>query len=188
MRSKTWMGALLSLGFVGCTGEADRTPEPITLIRGALTGADVLGFEDPSGWSATAGTKQSTGVRVQGNAALAVSGAAYTELTSNALSTLSGRLSLRWENDQGLLRLLWEETGGPSVQEPTTRGFGTRTVLASIESQLGGEARFDWRSEGLLCRLSVPLSPALARPDSGAHQGGVIEKGSPERTVRSADA
>jgi two-component sensor histidine kinase/PAS domain-containing protein len=118
---------------------------------------------------------------------------ALHELVTNsakygALSTLSGRLSLRWENDQGLLRLLWEETGGPSVQEPTTRGFGTRTVLASIESQLGGEARFDWRSEGLLCRLSVPLSPALARPDSGAHQGGVIEKNNPERTVRSADA
>src|SRR4030081_1426932 len=28
-----------------------------------------------------------------------------------ALSTLSGRLSLKWENEQGLLRLFWEETG-----------------------------------------------------------------------------
>ncbi len=118
---------------------------------------------------------------------------ALHELVTNsakygALSTLSGRLSLKWENEQGLLRLLWEETGGPPVQEPTTRGFGTRTVIASIESQLGGEARFDWRREGLLCRLSVPLPPALARPDSGVHQGGVIEKANPERTIRSADA
>jgi hypothetical protein len=61
-------------------------------------------------------------------------------------------------------------------------------VIASIESQLGGEARFDWRSEGLLCRLTVPLPPPLARPDSGVHQAGVIEKTAPERTVRSADA
>jgi len=118
---------------------------------------------------------------------------ALHELVTNsakygALSTLSGRLSLKWENEQGLLRLLWEETGGPPVQEPTTRGFGTRTVIASIESQLGGEARFDWRREGLLCRLSVPLPPTLARPDSGVHQGGVIEKANPERTIRSADA
>jgi hypothetical protein len=30
-------------------------------------------------------------------------------------------------------------------------------VIASIESQLGGQADFDWRSEGLICRLSVPL-------------------------------
>lgn len=118
---------------------------------------------------------------------------ALHELVTNsakygALSTLSGRLSLRWENEHGLLRLFWEETGGPPVQEPTTRGFGTRTVIASIESQLGGEARFDWRREGLLCRLSVPLPPALARPDSGVHQGGIIEKNNPGRTVRSADA
>jgi two-component sensor histidine kinase len=117
---------------------------------------------------------------------------ALHELVTNsakygALSTLSGRLALRWENEEGVLRLLWEETGGPPVQEPTTRGFGTRTVIASIESQLGGEARFDWRREGLLCRLSVPLSP-LALPDSGLHPGGVIENGNAERTVRSADA
>jgi two-component sensor histidine kinase len=57
--------------------------------------------------------------------------------------------------------LAWEETGGPTVQKPTSRGFGTRSVIASIESQLGGQALFDWRSEGLICRLLVPL----ARPE-----------------------
>jgi hypothetical protein len=61
-------------------------------------------------------------------------------------------------------------------------------VIASIESQLGGEAKFDWRREGLLCRLSVPLSPTLARPDSAEQQGGVIEIANPERAARSADA
>jgi hypothetical protein len=45
------------------------------------------------------------------------------------------------------------------VETPASRGFGTRSVIASIESQLGGKAEFDWRSEGLVCRLSVPLSP-----------------------------
>jgi hypothetical protein len=34
-------------------------------------------------------------------------------------------------------------------------------VIASIESQLGGQAVFDWRSEGLICRLSVPLTPEV---------------------------
>jgi two-component sensor histidine kinase/CheY-like chemotaxis protein len=117
---------------------------------------------------------------------------ALHELVTNsakygALSTLSGRLSLMWENESGLLRLFWEETGGPPVREPTTRGFGTTTVIASIESQLGGEAKFDWRREGLLCCLSVPLPAILAKPDSGKHQGGVVEKGKPGRTARSAD-
>jgi two-component sensor histidine kinase len=55
------------------------------------------------------------------------------------------------------LLLTWEESGGPLVHKPTSRGFGTRSVIASIESQLGGQALFDWRSEGLICRLLVPL-------------------------------
>jgi hypothetical protein len=31
-------------------------------------------------------------------------------------------------------------------------------VIASIESQLGGKAEFDWRAEGLICQLTVPLA------------------------------
>jgi len=67
-------------------------------------------------------------------------------------------------------------------------GLRHQGVIASIESQLGGEAKFDWRREGLLCRLSVPLSPTLARPDSAEQQSGVIEIANPERAARSADA
>jgi two-component sensor histidine kinase len=76
-----------------------------------------------------------------------------------ALSAQSGRLAVNWENQSDLLKLVWTETGGPRVEKPATRGFGTRSVIASIESQLGGKAEFDWRPEGLVCRLSVPLSP-----------------------------
>src|SRR3979411_3035086 len=88
---------------------------------------------------------------------------ALHELVTNsakygALSTLSGRVSIKWENPADILMLTWEESGGPPVKKPTPRGFGTRSVIASIESQLGGRAEFDWRSEGLVCRLSVPLT------------------------------
>src|SRR3989440_10362739 len=70
---------------------------------------------------------------------------ALHELVTNsakygALSTQAGHLSIEWGSETGLLRLAWEETGGPPVQEPTSRGFGTRSVIASIESQLGGQA------------------------------------------------
>jgi len=78
-----------------------------------------------------------------------------------ALTTLSGRLSIDWEDQPDLLRIVWAETGGPPVEKPASRGFGTRSVIASIESQLGGQAEFDWLKEGLVCRLSVPL---LSRP------------------------
>src|ERR1700675_98310 len=89
---------------------------------------------------------------------------ALHELVTNsakygALSTLSGRLSIGWETQGQFPVLAWEETGGPMVRKPTSRGFGTRSVIASIESQLGGKALFDWRSEGLICRLLVPVAP-----------------------------
>src|SRR5207253_2595922 len=71
--------------------------------------------------------------------------------------SLSNRLSVGWEDQAGLLKIIWVETGGPQVEKPVSRGFGTRSVIASIESQLGGRAEFDWRPEGLLCCLSVPL-------------------------------
>ena len=94
---------------------------------------------------------------------------ALHELVTNsakygALSTLSGRLTIKWEVQGDVLEMLWEERDGPAVEEPVSRGFGTRSVIASIESQLGGHAQFDWRSEGLICRLSVPLMQGGAAP------------------------
>jgi two-component sensor histidine kinase len=87
---------------------------------------------------------------------------ALHELVTNsakygALSTLTGRLAIDWKVEADVLKILWEERDGPAVVEPVSRGFGTRSVIASIESQLGGRAEFDWRPEGLICRLSVPL-------------------------------
>jgi PAS domain S-box-containing protein len=92
---------------------------------------------------------------------------ALHELVTNsakygALSTLSGRLSIKWEIEADVLQMVWEERNGPVVEKPASRGFGTRSVIASIESQLGGQAEFDWRSEGLVCRLSVPLMQEAA--------------------------
>jgi PAS domain S-box-containing protein len=90
---------------------------------------------------------------------------ALHELVTNsakygALSVLSGQLSITWNVENDMLALAWEETGGPLVHPPTSRGFGTRSLMASVESQLGGQALFDWRAEGLICRLRVPLRHA----------------------------
>jgi PAS domain S-box-containing protein len=102
---------------------------------------------------------------------------ALHELVTNsakygALSTLSGRLTLKWEVQGDVLEMLWEERNGPVVEKPASRGFGTRSVIASIESQLGGQAEFDWRSEGLVCRLSVPLMQDGAPRQLNARQNG----------------
>lgn len=88
---------------------------------------------------------------------------ALHELVTNsakygALSALSGELAIEWEVDDGVLILTWIENGGPLVQAPTSRGFGTRSLMTSVESQLGGKALFDWRAEGLICKLVIPLA------------------------------
>ena len=99
-----------------------------------------------------------------------------------ALSTLSGRLSITWQTVDDKLALTWQETGGPAVCEPTFRGFGTRGLMASIESQLGGEALFDWRPEGLVCRLLVPITQQ-AQPFTDDDR---LFLDSPESTFRTA--
>jgi PAS domain S-box-containing protein len=94
---------------------------------------------------------------------------ALHELATNAakygaLSSLQGSINLTWQLAHGQLELEWQEDGGPTVQAPSARGFGTRSVIASIETQLGGRATFDWRPAGLCCRLSVPLGEQFDNP------------------------
>jgi len=115
---------------------------------------------------------------------------ALHELVTNsakygALSALTGRLSVKWELESGLLELVWMETGGPVVEKPVSRGFGTRSVIASIESQLGGKAEFDWRPEGLVCRLLVPLARQTA-PDPAPPRETVADKAGSRRAGQSA--
>jgi two-component sensor histidine kinase len=111
---------------------------------------------------------------------------ALHELVTNsakygALSTLSGRLTIKWEVEGEILQMLWEERNGPLVEKPASRGFGTRSVIASIESQLGGQAEFDWRSEGLICRLSVPLMQGgVARQPNTRQNGHASMSAGPE--------
>src|ERR1700724_2146232 len=117
---------------------------------------------------------------------------ALHELVTNsakygALSTLSGRLSIKWEIQADMLQMVWEERDGPVVEKPASRGFGTRSVIASIESKLGGPAEFAWRSEGLVCRLSVPLMQEAATPQSSHHQNAVVGRNGAELASRSAD-
>jgi len=116
---------------------------------------------------------------------------ALHELVTNsakygALSTLSGRLSIGWEIEGDFLMLTWQETGGPVVCKPTSRGFGTRSVIASIESQLGGQAVFDWRPEGLICRLRVPVMRQILTSEPDDRRHAMVSESSLQRVSGSA--
>jgi len=54
------------------------------------------------------------------------------------------------------LRLRWMETSGPVAQQPTRKGLGSPIVEQMIVQQKG-KVRFDWRKDGLVCELSLPV-------------------------------
>ena len=54
--------------------------------------------------------------------------------------------------------MTWTERLGPSVKPPSgNEGFGDILIRATVSGQLGGEISQDWRPEGLLNRLSLPV-------------------------------
>jgi PAS domain S-box-containing protein len=84
------------------------------------------------------------------------------ELTTNAakygaLSTPNGQVRLEWSHaGDGRLRLRWMETGRPVAQEPTRKGLGRRIIEQMIVQQKG-KVRFDWRKDGLVCEITLPV-------------------------------
>jgi two-component system, chemotaxis family, sensor kinase Cph1 len=70
-------------------------------------------------------------------------------------------VSLDWELQPDGLLLHWAENGGPNIAPPSSRSFGLRVIVASIEQQLGGKAVFDWDPNGLRCAMSIPRSELM---------------------------
>lgn len=105
---------------------------------------------------------------------------AVHELATNAtkygaLSAVGGKVCVTWRVDAeaGLLRLRWEEAGGPHIESaPARRGFGSRVIDATIRDQLGGTIRRHWKSTGLVCDLVLPLARSLARGSGAAKASG----------------
>jgi two-component sensor histidine kinase/DNA-binding response OmpR family regulator len=99
---------------------------------------------------------------------------ALHELATNAakygaLSSHSGEVAVSWKLEPGSLAIKWVETGGPRVTPPTSQGFGTKIINGSIKRQIGGKVAFDWRPQGLQCRLALPYgSKDRARSDARA--------------------
>ena len=82
------------------------------------------------------------------------------ELATNAakygaLTRKSGLVLLTWRAGPDGLEFEWRESGGPSVQPPQGRGFGSR-LITSLAQQLGTEVRMTWAVEGLAVAFQVP--------------------------------
>ena len=96
---------------------------------------------------------------------------ALHELTTNAakygaLSIPGGRVTITCgieRRSSPMLRLDWVESGGPEVRPPERRGFGTTLIERGIAHELDGKTTTEYRSDGLRCRIEVPLNGARQR-------------------------
>lgn len=116
-------------------------------------------------------------VRLGASPALAL---ALHELATNAakygaLSTPGGRVAVSWRLDEPsggkagpdrLLRLRWEESGGPAVARPTRRGFGSRLIEENLRRAWHGTATLRFPPTGVVLEAAAPLA-ALIEEDRG---------------------
>jgi PAS domain S-box-containing protein len=105
------------------------------------------------------------------NIALAVHELATNSAKYGALSAPAGTLDVNWEVGVGVLTLHWQEAGGPPVRAPSSQGFGTRIMNASIKHQIGGNVVWDWRSTGLHCTIQIPEASVAPKQEDALQNG-----------------
>ncbi len=93
------------------------------------------------------------------------------ELATNAikygaLSNESGRVEVECtvEEEDGhcRLRIEWVERGGPVVEPPTRRGFGTRLIERGMSAERQSAVQLRFEPAGLRCSISALLPAGLA--------------------------
>jgi two-component sensor histidine kinase len=95
--------------------------------------------------------------------ALATHELATTAAKYGALSVDGGSVTVAWstdkEGDSGapVFEFVWRERGGPPVEAPIRKGFGSRLITRALPSDFGGEVTVDYDAGGVVCRLVVPL-------------------------------
>lgn len=92
-------------------------------------------------------------------------GMAIHELATNAakygsLSTTQGKVVIRWclvdTNGRDMVRIHWIESGGPPVEQPDRKGFGTRLMQHSFRGDFGGSVALNYLPEGFQCVMEIP--------------------------------
>ena len=88
---------------------------------------------------------------------------ALHELATNAakygaLSVADGRVAITWSVEMGetdQLKLRWQESGGPVVNTPTRKGFGSRLIESLLAAELNGKVHVSYEPSGLICEVDA---------------------------------
>ena len=95
--------------------------------------------------------------------ALAVHELAAKAVKFGALSNPSGRLDVRWREQEGELVLDWTERGAPLPVRSERDGFGRQLIEEGLPFQLGARTALEFGSEGVHSRITT----AIAEPQPG---------------------
>lgn len=104
-------------------------------------------------------------IRIPPGSALAL-GLAFNELATNAVkygafSNATGSVLIEWTFEatpEGpRLMLHWREKGGPPVEPPSRKGFGSRMIEHGLAHELQGSVELDYPSDGAVCTMNIPM-------------------------------
>ena len=100
-------------------------------------------------------------IRITSSSVIAIA-MTFNELCTNttkfgALSLPEGRVHVAWRIMGDRLRLEWTELGGPRVEAPTRKSFGTR-MMSTLGQQLQGRVELDYKPGGFVYTLDVPVA------------------------------
>ena len=153
--------ALASLQDVAIGGTGGEAP-----LR-ELVHAQLEAFSDPaSGRVRTEGPEVRLAAQAASTLAIALHELATNAAKYGALSNAEGRVAIQWrdegEGEMRRFRLVWQESGGPSVTEPQRRGFGRKVLGRLTAGALEGEATLEYRREGVVWTLVAPWDRIVA--------------------------
>lgn len=100
-----------------------------------------------------------------GSGALVGLSLAIHELATNAvkygaMSSGSGRIDVIWgitSDTPQCFRMHWTESGGPPVDTPRRRGFGSRLIEEGLAHEFDGRVELKFARAGLECTIQAPL-------------------------------
>lgn len=93
-------------------------------------------------------------------------GIAFHELATNAvkygaLSVDDGKVEIHWTIETSetgdLLKLVWQEVGGPAVTPPTRKGFGSQILERGLKHELRGQVELAFPPKGVRCSMVLPI-------------------------------
>ena len=128
-------------------------PAPIQ----ALIDAEVAAFVDEFERVVSEGTPVLLNPQAYSTMALVIHELVTNSTKYGSLSVPEGRVRISWRrNDADDLLITWQESGGPTVQRPTRKGFGTTIIDRSVPYDLGGAAQIDYSPTGVEAQFRIP--------------------------------